>query len=269
MSSPARWRSKPAARVIPGSPARGETRLVSIPTVAHMPSVIATNLCKRFGPAADPVLALDHVSLQIEAGEWVAVMGPSGCGKSSLLNVLGGLDVPDSGSVVLAGLTITGRSEAGRARARRAHAAYVFQQYNLVEELDVVGNVELPLALSGVPRRAARARARALLDRFDLGDRYGASPSQLSGGQQQRVAIARALAARPTVILADEPTGALDSHSAAAVVSAFGDAHRAGQSIVMVTHDANVARAADRIVLMRDGRIVDGASNAVALARVS
>jgi ABC-type lipoprotein export system ATPase subunit len=172
-----------------------------------------------------------------------------------LLHILGGLDAPDSGTVTIAGETMTGRSETGRVRLRRRHVGYVFQQYNLVDDLDVVGNVELPLLLAGVPRRAARARARALLERFDLADRWRAAPAHLSGGQQQRVAIARALIARPTVILADEPTGALDSHSAAVVVDALAQAHQDGQTIVMVTHDHGVAATADRIVEMSDGRV--------------
>ena len=223
-----------------------------------MSSIVALHLCKRFGRSADAVVALDRVSLTVDPGEWVAVMGPSGCGKSSLLHILGGLDVPDAGSVSIAGEMVTGRSEARRARLRRRHIGYVFQQYNLVSELDVVGNVELPLRLAGVPRRAARARARALLEQFDVADRWRAAPAALSGGQQQRVAIARALIAEPSVVLADEPTGALDSRAAEAVVDAFAEAHLAGQTIVMVTHDPAVAASADRIVHMRDGRIDAG-----------
>lgn len=224
-----------------------------------MSSIVALDLCKRFGRSADAVVALDHVSFTVHPGEWVAVMGPSGCGKSSMLHVLGGLDTPDAGSVAIAGEVITARSEARRARLRRRHIGYVFQQYNLVSDLDVVGNVELPLLLAGVPRRAARAKARALLDGLGVGDRWRASPAALSGGQQQRVAVARALIAKPTVMLADEPTGALDSRAAALVVEALADAHRAGQTIVMVTHDPALAAEADRIVRMLDGRIDNGA----------
>jgi putative ABC transport system ATP-binding protein len=220
-----------------------------------MSSIVALELCKRFGRPADAVVALDRVSLSVDPGEWVAVMGPSGCGKTSLLHILGGLDTPDAGSVAIAGQVVTGRSEAQRARLRRRHVGYVFQQYNLVSELDVVGNVELPLRLAGVSRRAARAKARVLLERLDVADRWHAAPAALSGGQQQRVAIARALIAKPSVVLADEPTGALDSRAADAVVGAFAEAHLAGQTIVMVTHDPAVAASADRIVHMRDGRI--------------
>jgi putative ABC transport system ATP-binding protein len=223
-----------------------------------MSSIVALDLCKRFGRAADAVVALDRVSLAVDTGEWVAVMGPSGCGKTSLLHILGGLDTPDAGTVAIAGDVVTGRSEAYRARLRRTHIGYVFQQFNLVSELDVIGNVELPLRLAGMSRRAARLRARDLLDRLGVADRWRAAPTALSGGQQQRVAIARALIARPTVVLADEPTGALDSRAAVLVVGALAEAHRAGQTIVMVTHDAGVAASADRIVHMRDGRVDTG-----------
>jgi len=220
-----------------------------------MPAIIASGLCKHFGQGAAQVVALDDVSLVVETGEWVAVMGPSGCGKTSLLHLLGGLERPDRGTVRVDGVVLSDRSESARARLRRRRIGYVFQQYNLVTDLDVVGNVALPLQLSGVRRRAARSQARLVLDQFGLGDRSSAIPSELSGGQQQRVAIARALVARPAVVLADEPTGALDSASSATVVAALAAAHRNGQTIVMVTHDESVAAVADRIVRMRDGRL--------------
>jgi putative ABC transport system ATP-binding protein len=234
------------------SPARAATAALAIRTFECMTPIVATGLCKRFGPSR--VVALDDVSLRVEPGEWVAVMGPSGCGKSSLLHALGGLDVPDAGTVSLAGEVLTGRSESMRARIRRRHAAYVFQQYNLVEELDVAGNVELPLVLRGVPRRAARGRARGILGELGIVDLWQRAPASLSGGEQQRVALARALVGRPAVVLADEPTGALDSGSAQVVVALLAAAHAGGQSIVMVTHDPAVAAAADRTVHMRDGR---------------
>jgi putative ABC transport system ATP-binding protein len=220
-----------------------------------MPAIVASGLCKHFGQGAAQVVALDDVNLAVEAGELVAVMGPSGCGKSSLLQVLGGLDRPDRGTVTVDGVVVTDGSESARARLRRRRVGYVFQQYNLIGDLDVVGNVALPLQLAGSSRRAARAQARVLLDQFGLADRGRALPAELSGGQQQRAAIARALVGRPAVVLADEPTGALDSASAATVVDALSAAHRNGQTIVMVTHDESVAAVADRIVRMRDGRL--------------
>lgn len=225
-----------------------------------MSTIIASDLSKRHGRGTASVLALDHVTLHVAAGEWLAIMGPSGCGKSTLLQVLGGLDRPDSGTVVVDGVTLTGVSESQRARLRRRRIGIVFQQYNLIGELDVVGNVALPLALAGVPRRAARNRARRLLGEVGLADKWRAAPEDLSGGQQQRVAIARALVARPAVLLADEPTGALDSVSAAAVVTMLATAHHDGQTVVLVTHDAAVAARADRVVHMRDGRLVDAAT---------
>jgi putative ABC transport system ATP-binding protein len=219
--------------------------------------IVAEGLVKAYGGTTRPTTVLRGVSLTVEAGEWVAIMGPSGCGKSTLLNLLGGLDVPDEGSVQLAGRQVDGRSETARARLRRDHVGYVFQQFNLVPHLDVSANVELPLTMTGVGRRAARARSRELLEVLGLTARSHAYPATLSGGEQQRVALARAVAARPAVLLADEPTGALDTEAARAVLGVLREQHRQGQTIVMVTHDHRVAAAADRVVLMRDGEVVD------------
>lgn len=209
----------------------------------------------RSGQLERPVLR--GVSLAVEAGEWVAIMGPSGCGKSTALHVLGGLDLPDRGSVVLDGTDITRMDSAERAMLRRRRVGYVFQQYNLIPHLDVAGNIELPLRLSGVGRREARQRSRELLDALGLGEHASSLPGRLSGGEQQRVAIARAVANRPALLLADEPTGALDSEASGRVIEVMRDQHREGQTIVMVTHDDEVAAAADRTVHVRDGRIVD------------
>jgi putative ABC transport system ATP-binding protein len=221
------------------------------------PPVVADDLVKAYGDTTRPTTVLRGVSLTAEAGEWVAIMGPSGCGKSTLLNLLGGLDVPDEGSVHLAGQRVDGRSEAVRARLRRDHVGYVFQQFNLVPHLDVSANVQLPLRMAGVGRKPAQARSRELLDVLGLTDRADAYPATLSGGEQQRVALARAVAHRPAVLLADEPTGALDTEAARAVLGVLREQHQAGQTIVMVTHDHRVAAAADRVVLMRDGQVVD------------
>ena len=218
-------------------------------------TITANELHKRFRRASTDVVALDGVSLCVANGEWVAVTGPSGCGKSTLLHVLGGLDRVDTGTIVVGGSTMSAMTESARAKFRRTHVGYVFQDYNLVPELDVVGNVELPLVLAGVARKSARARARAILDDLGLDECWHASPAVLSGGQQQRVAVARALVAEPAVVFADEPTGALDSTSAAVVVDVLRRAHHRGRTIVMVTHDLEVAAAADRVIQMRDGRV--------------
>jgi putative ABC transport system ATP-binding protein len=218
-------------------------------------SIDAERVCKRFRRAAAEVVALDDVSLQVLPGEWVAVTGPSGCGKSTLLHVLGGLEVPDSGTVTVGGVPLSSRSPARRARLRREQVGYVFQQYNLIAELDAAANVELPLVLAGVSRRRARLRASAALERLDVLECAAAMPAELSGGQQQRVAIARALVIEPAVVLADEPTGALDQSSGWLVVDALRAARSAGQAIVMATHDPLVAAAASRQVTMRDGRL--------------
>jgi putative ABC transport system ATP-binding protein len=204
--------------------------------------------------AARPVL--QGVSLAVEPGAWIAMMGPSGCGKSTALHILGGLDLPDAGSVLLDGEDITLLDVAERAVLRRRRIGYVFQQYNLIPHLDVAGNVELPQRLAGASRRAARGRTAELLDQLGLAGRGHEMPGTLSGGEQQRVAIARAVANHPDLLLADEPTGALDSAASELVLALLRTQHTAGQTIVMVTHDAEVAAAADRTIHLRDGRVV-------------
>jgi putative ABC transport system ATP-binding protein len=218
--------------------------VVSFPLAAH-------DLSKRYRP--DGRLVVDRVTLRVGRGEWLAIMGPSGCGKSTLLQMLGGLTPPTSGTVRVAGTSLGDCSESRRARIRRRHVGYVFQRYNLIDELRVVDDVSLPLRLNGVSGRRARAEATRLLERLGLADAVHARPGELSGGEQQRAAIARALVARPDVVLADEPTGALDSVAAQCVIELLGDACRQGQTIVMVTHDASVAGAAHDVVHMADG----------------
>jgi putative ABC transport system ATP-binding protein len=203
---------------------------------------------------------LRGLSLAVDGGEWVAAMGPSGCGKSTMLHLLGGLDLPDAGSVRLGDDEITTLSNSDRARLRRRRVGYVFQQYNLIPHLDVAANVEMPQRLAGASRREARARSVELLDALGLEGRERNLPGTLSGGEQQRVAIARAIANHPDLLLADEPTGALDSASAMLVLDLLRDQHERGQTIVMVTHDPDVAAVADRTVHVLDGRIVDEAS---------
>jgi len=218
--------------------------------------LVATDLVKAYRTDGAEQLVLRGVSMTVESGEWIAVMGPSGCGKSTLLHLLGGLDDPDGGSVVLAEQNISRLNIAARAVLRRQRIGYVFQQYNLIPHLNVAANVELPQRLIGRSRRESRLRTAALLDELGLTDRANAMPATLSGGEQQRVAIARALANEPDLLLADEPTGALDTAASRAVIELLQRQHEAGQTIVMVTHDSDVADVAGHTVHLRDGQVV-------------
>jgi len=214
-------------------------------------------LRKEYGQEASLVRAVDGVDLDVPAGETLAVMGPSGCGKSTLLHLLGGLDRATAGEIWLAGQRIDQMSERGMAALRRDAVGFVFQAFHLMDELTAVENVELPSLLAGRSPRAARRRARDLLEQVGLADRARHLPSQLSGGQRQRVAIARALANSPLIVLADEPTGNLDSEATLDVLQLFESLHAAGQTLVIVTHDARIAATADRLISMRDGAFVD------------
>ncbi len=220
--------------------------------------VVASGLVKAFRADGVERPVLRGVSLSVDRGEWVAVMGPSGCGKSTMLHLLGGLDLPDEGSILIDGAEITALGVSDRAVLRRRQVGYVFQQYNLISHLDVAANVELPQRLAGAGRHPARERAGVLLETLDLTARGKDLPGTLSGGEQQRVAIARAVANQPDLLLADEPTGALDSAASALVLDLLRAQHATGQTIVMVTHDPDVAAAADRTIHLRDGQIVDG-----------
>ena len=215
-------------------------------------------LTKTFRSGARETRALRGLDLDVEPGEWLAVMGPSGCGKSTLLHLLGGLDTADGGSVEIDGDDLARLSEARRAVLRRARVGYVFQFFNLIQDMTVAENVELPMLLVGSGRQAARRRCRALLADVGLAELERALPSQLSGGEQQRVALARALANQPGVLLADEPTGNLDTEAARQVLGLLAAQHAAGQTIIMVTHDPRVAAAADRLLVMEDGRFAEG-----------
>jgi putative ABC transport system ATP-binding protein len=228
-------------------------------------AVVVSGLRKSFQPSGAAVVrALRGVDLTVGMGEFVAVMGPSGCGKSTLLHLIAGLDRPNEGSVVLAGIRIETLSADQAARVRRRHIGLVFQFFELIENMSVMENVTLAALLGGSKPARARQRAADLLDVLGLLDRAQVFPAALSGGQRQRLAIARALANRPTVLLADEPTGALDSDGAAEIVELLRRLHRDGQTIVLVTHNPEVAAAAGRVVGMRDGRIADPAGNAAA-----
>jgi putative ABC transport system ATP-binding protein len=210
-----------------------------------------------------PVRALRGTDFSMRRGEFVAIMGPSGCGKSTLLNLVAGLDQADEGTILLADEEVTGKSEDDLARMRRKHIGIVFQFFNLLEGMSALENVTLPAVVAGRSRKAAETRARDLLDLLGIADKADKAPGVLSGGQRQRLSIARALANEPTLLLADEPTGSLDSTGGDEVLELFRRLHAGGQTIVLVTHDDHVAAAADRIVRMRDGRVDDGATAAV------
>jgi putative ABC transport system ATP-binding protein len=214
--------------------------------------------------AAGAVPALDRVSVQVAAGEAVAVMGPSGSGKSTLLNLVAGLDKPSGGTVTVAGQRVDRLSEAGTARYRRAQVGMIFQFFNLVEDLTVAGNVMLPARLAGARRRAARARADRLLAQLGI-DRYRDTyPGRLSGGERQRVAIARALVNKPAVLLADEPTGAVDTAAGLAIGQLLLDLNTAGQTLLIVTHNPELAeRYASRVIRLADGQVISDTGTAV------
>ncbi|MBN6056039.1 ABC transporter ATP-binding protein [Nonomuraea sp. RK-328] len=217
----------------------------------------AVNLVKIYSGGALPVPAVRGVDLEVEEGEFVAIMGPSGSGKSTLVHMLGGLDARTSGEIWLDGKRVDTLSESAWALLRREKVGFVFQFFNLVANMTVADNVELPALLAGISPKEARERRESLLGALNLADRADAAPAQLSGGEQQRVALARALANKPSVLLADEPTGNLDSRNTRDVLRLLGDVHKQGQTIVMVTHDARVASLADRLVSLFDGQIVD------------
>jgi putative ABC transport system ATP-binding protein len=224
---------------------------------AGRPIAATRDLRKAYETGGAAVEALRGVTLSIDPGELIAITGPSGCGKSTLLHLLGGLDVPSGGTVMLAGERLDQLSEAKRAVLRRRHVGYVFQFFNLVANLSVADNVELPMLLTGRSPSAARARRTELLGRLGLNaDDARKAPAELSGGEQQRVALARALANEPSVLLADEPTGNLDSEATGEVIALLAECNAAGQTIVLVTHDARVSAAARRRLRMEDGRVV-------------
>jgi putative ABC transport system ATP-binding protein len=218
-----------------------------------------SNVSKVYNRGASQT-ALAEVTLSVPTGQFAAVMGPSGSGKSTLLNLVAGLDRPTKGAVRVDGVTISGLGEAALARYRRTRLGFVFQFFNLLDQLTVLDNILLPAQLAGMKPRIARTRAQALCDQLGIADKAATYPGRLSGGQRQRVAIARALINQPTVVLADEPTGALDSRSGEAVMELLTEINAGGQTVVLVTHDARLAAAnASRIITLRDGRVVDDA----------
>ena len=223
-----------------------------------MTSILRTVALHRHFTVGDTVVrAVDGIDLTVAQGEFVSVMGPSGCGKSTLLHLLGGLDRPTGGSIHLGDERVDGLKESAWARLRRRRIGFVFQAYNLIDDLSARDNLELPAVLAGASPGDARARSTELLDQLGIGARASVVPALLSGGERQRVAIGRALVNRPDVLLADEPTGALDSRATSEVLQILGRVHAAGQAIVLVTHDPRVATLADRLLTMRDGQVVD------------
>ena len=223
----------------------------------HLPLVRARGLRKDYGTGEGLVRAVDDVGLAVAQGEALAIVGPSGCGKSTLLHLLGGLDRPTAGELWLADRRIDGLPERDLAQLRRNDVGFVFQAFHLMDELTAQENVELPALLAGRSPREARRRATQLLARVGLAGRAEHLPPALSGGQRQRVAIARALVNEPQLVLADEPTGNLDSAATLEVLRLFEDLHEAGLTLVVVTHDERIAATAERLISMRDGALVD------------
>ena len=220
------------------------------------PVIRVDDLTRTYPMGEAEVRALRGVSLRIERGEYVAIMGPSGSGKSTLMNTLGCLDAPTSGRYLLDGFDVRGHGEDELSDLRNRKIGFVFQGFNLVARISALANVELPLAYAGVPRPERRRRATLALRAVGMGDRLRHSSTELSGGQQQRVAIARAIVTNPALILADEPTGNLDSHSTAEVLAIFARLNRQGRTVVMITHENDVAAHARRLVRLADGRVI-------------
>ena len=221
------------------------------------------NVCKYYHMGDTTVVAADHISFRIYKGEFVAIVGSSGSGKSTCMNIIGCLDVPSEGTYLLDGRDVGQMDKNELADIRNELLGFIFQQYNLLPKLNLAENVEVPLMYAGVGKRERRERALAALERVGLGEKWRHKPSQLSGGQQQRVSIARALAGRPAVILADEPTGALDSRTGREVLAMLQQVHAEGNTVVLITHDNSIAVQAQRIIRLEDGHVVyDGPADA-------
>ena len=220
-------------------------------------------VCKYYPMGDTTVVAADHISFQIQKGEFVAIVGSSGSGKSTCMNIIGCLDVPSEGRYLLDGRDVGQMNKNELAEIRNELLGFIFQQYNLLPKLNLVENVEIPLMYAGVAKGERRERARAALAQVGLGEKWRHKPMELSGGQQQRVSIARALVGNPSVILADEPTGALDSRTGREVLAMLQDIHQRGNTVVLITHDNSIAVQAQRIIRLEDGRVVyDGPSDA-------
>jgi ABC-type antimicrobial peptide transport system, ATPase component len=221
------------------------------------PVVVARDLHREYHMGDELVRAVRGVTLDVDRGDYVAIVGPSGCGKSTLLNMLGGIDRPNAGTVTIDGARVDQMRDAAATRFRLLHIGFVFQRFYLMPALTAVENVELPMAEARIDSAQRAKRARDLLAYVGLGERRTHRPAQLSGGEQQRVAIARALANRPAILLADEPTGELDAHTGTEMIDLLAQVNRDGTTIIVVTHDEHLARAARRVVHMRDGLVID------------
>ena len=215
------------------------------------------DVVKRYTLGGETIYALDHVSLRVRPGEYVAVIGPSGSGKSTLMNIIGCLDQADSGTYILNGKPIKKYRERQLARIRNRQIGFIFQGFNLLPKLSAFENVELPMIYQGIGARKRKKMAKEALERVGLGERMKHRPNQLSGGQQQRCAIARALAVKPSLILADEPTGNLDKKTGQEIMAMFKELHEAGNTIVLITHDSKVAQCAERIIRIEDGKLYE------------
>lgn len=216
-----------------------------------------TDVVKRYELGGESIYALNHISLHVEAGEYVAIIGPSGSGKSTLMNIIGCLDTADSGTYLLNGKPIRKYRERQLARVRNRQIGFIFQGFNLLPKLSALENVELPMIYQGLRAGERKKLAREALERVGLGDRMKHRPTQLSGGQQQRCAIARAIAVKPSLILADEPTGNLDTKTGREILEIFHQLHEAGNTIVLITHDPRVAKCAQRVIRIEDGRLFE------------
>jgi len=237
--------------------ATSQNSLPALPDSLLRPIVRLDQISKIYGSGNTEVRALDQVSLTINAGEYCAIVGPSGSGKSTAMNVIGCLDRPTTGRYELDGINVAQIPELELAKIRNQKLGFVFQQFHLLPQLSAIENVMLPMAYAGTPKAERRERAAAALTRVGLAERMRNKPSQLSGGQQQRVAIARAIVNRPVLLLADEPTGALDTHTTDEVLAIFAELNAAGITIVVVTHELEVARLSQRIIMFRDGHIIE------------
>ncbi len=217
-----------------------------------------TDLVKVYYLGGEELIALNKVNFTVNKGEFVSVLGPSGSGKSTLMNIIGCLDTPTSGSYILAGEKVANLSQKELARIRNREIGFIFQSFQLLPRLSALQNVELPLVYAGVPAKERRRRSIAILDRVGLGDKLPNLPTQLSGGQQQRVAIARSVVTEPSILLADEPTGALDQKTGAQIMELFQELNNEGRTIVMITHDENIANHGNRVVNIVDGKMFEG-----------